>query len=159
MSVNRLSLDITDAQKEDVSKASTELTNATKGLNIVIDKEEVKSLPKVADGRIPFVQKAADYCVSNPEHLPAVADVFEFQKDLKTFLAIREMVRPLRQVLENLENSMAVSGSEAFHAARDYYKMVQLNAKLGVPGAQAIYDDLRQLFEAKPKPEPSAPNS
>jgi hypothetical protein len=61
MSVNRLSLDITDAQKLDVSKASTELTTATKPFNIVVDKEEVKSLPKVADGRIPFVQKAADY--------------------------------------------------------------------------------------------------
>ena len=65
------------------------------------------------------------------------------------------MVRPLRQVLDNLENAMAVSGSEAFHAARDYYKMVQLNARLGVPGAQAIYDDLRPLFEQKPKPAPN----
>ncbi len=155
MSVNRLSLTITEAQKQAVADASTDLANATKGFNVIIDKEEVKSLPKVADGRIPFVQKCADYSVSNPEHLPATADVAEFQKDLATFLAMREMVRPVRQTLENLENTMAVSGSEAYQSARDYYKMVQLNAKLGVPGAQAIYDDLRQLFDLKPKPDPT----
>ena len=157
MSVNRLSLDISEAQKTDFSKASADLANATENLTVVIEKEELRALPKIGDGRIPFVQKAADYCVSNPEHLPAVTNVPEFQKDLKAFLALREMVRPLRQILGNLENALAVSGSEAYEAARDYYKMVQFNAKLGVPGAQAIYDDLRQLFDIKNKSEPDEP--
>ena len=154
MSVNRLSLDITDAQKLDVGKASTDLNNATKPFNIVVDKEEVKSLSKLGDIRIPCVEKITQYSVTNPEFLPPYADVPEFQKDFKTFTDIREMLRPLRQVLDNLENTAAVSGSEAWEFAREYYKTVQFNAKMGVPGAQAIYDDLRPLFEAKPKPKP-----
>ena len=159
MSANRLSLNITDAQKAAVATDTGKLAASTEGFNVVISKEELKSLPKIADGRMPFVQKAADYSVSNPEHVPAVLDVPEFQKDVKAFAALREMARPLRQILEKIENSMNVAGSEAFYAARDYYKMVQLNAKLGVPGAQAIYDDLRRLFESsaskadKPKPQ------
>jgi hypothetical protein len=157
MSVNRLSLDITDAQKTQVANDTNKLAASTEGFNVVISKEELKSLPRIADGRIPFVQKCADYCVSNPALKPAVLDDAEFQKDLKAYLALREMARPLRQILERLETAMAVAGSEAFYSARDYYKMVQLSARMGVPGAQAVYDDLRQLFEqpartTEPKP-------
>lgn len=154
MSVNRISLDITDAKKAEVSNDTAKLAASTQDFNVVASKEEVKSLPKIADGRIPFVQKSADYAVSNPEHVPTVLDVPEFQRDLKAYLAFRAMTRPLRQILEKLETSMAVAGSEAWYAALNYYKMVQLNAKMGVPGAQAIYDDLRSLFEAKSKPAP-----
>lgn len=154
MSVNRLSLDITDEQKAQVTNDTNKLSASTQGFNVVIGQEELKSLPKISDGRIPFVQKVADYSVSNPEHVPAVMDVPEFQKDVKAFLALREMARPLRQILEKLETATSVAGSEAFYSARDYYKMVQLNAKMGVPGAQAIYEDLKRLFEQKDAPKP-----
>jgi len=158
MSTNRLSLDITDAQKAAVTKASDDLTTATEVFNVVIDKEEVKSLPKVADGRLPFVDKCVEYSVSNPEFLPPFADVPEFEKDLQAFKDIREMVRPLRQVLDNLENTMYVSGSEAWQAAMNYYRSVQFHARMGAPGAQAVLDDLRPLFERRNKPE-NPPNS
>jgi hypothetical protein len=157
MSTNRLSLDITDSQKASVKKASDDLTTATQGFNVVIDKEEVKSLPKIADRRIPFVEKAVEYSVSNPEFLPPHADVPEFEKDLKTFKDIREMVRPLRQILDNLENTMYVSGSEAWQAAMNYYRSVQFHARMGTPGAQAILDDLRPLFERRSNPVPPTP--
>ena len=157
MSQNRLSISITDAQKNDFKKASAELATATKNFNVVIGKEELKSLSKLGDIRIPFVEKIAQYAVSNPEFLQPNADIPEFTKDFKAFTDLREMLRPLRQVLDNLENSRMVSGSEAYNFALDYYKTVQFNAKMGVPGAQAILDDLRPLFEAKPKPEPLKP--
>ena len=151
MSVNRISLDVTDAKKAEVAGKTSALAASTKELEVIVTKEELDGSPKIADGRIPFVQKNADYSVSNPEHRPMVLDNDEFQKDVKTFLALREMARPLRQILEGIETAMAVAGSEAYFAARDYYKQVQLNAKMGVPGAQAIYDDLRQLFEQSGK--------
>jgi hypothetical protein len=160
MSQNRLSLDITDAQKTEFNKASSDLANVAKNFNVVIEKEELKALPKISDGRIPFVEKCVEYSLSNPEFLPPFADVPEFQKDLQAFKDIRELARPLRQILDNIENSMMVSGSEAWEAARNYYKSVQHHARLGVPAAQTIYDDLRGLFDAKPNPpEPSPPNS
>lgn len=149
MAVNRLSLDITDAQKAQVTTDTNKLAGSTGGFNVVVDKEELKSLPKISDGRIPFVEKAVQYAVSNAEFLPPFADVPEFQKDFKTFMDLRELARPLKQIIDNLENSMMVSGSEAYEAARNYYKSVQFQAKMGVPGAQTIFDDLRRLFETK----------
>ena len=151
---NRISLDITAAQKTDISAATVGLDAVTKALSIVIDKEEIKSLSKLGDIRIPFVEKVAQYAVSNPEFLPPFADVPEFTTDFKAFTDLREMMRPLRQIIDNLENSMTVSGSEAWDFARNYYKTVQFQARMGVPGAQTILDDLRILFDQKPGTPP-----
>ena len=59
---------------------------------------------------------------SDPQFLPPFADVPEFTKDFQTFKDLREMVRPIRQITDNMENSMMVSGSEAYHFARNYYQ-------------------------------------
>lgn len=157
MSINRISLNISDNQKQAVIDAAADLAEKTQGFNVVIEKEELKSLPKIADGRLPFVEKCAQYAVSNPEFLPPFANVPEFQNDLQGFKDMREMIRPVRQVLDNMENSMYVSGSEAWQAAMNYYRSVQFQAKMGVPGAQTIYDDLRPLFEKRSTPEPPTP--
>ena len=146
---NKISLDITSAQKTAVNDATTTLANAVKPFEIQVDKEEVKSLAKLGDGRIPFVDKVSQYAVTDPQFLPPFADVPEFNMDFKTFKDVTEMVRPLQQIIDNLLNAKMVSGSEAYQFALFYYKNVQHNAKMGVPGAQTIYDDLRPLFEAK----------
>ena len=59
------------------------------------------------------------------------------------------MVRPMQQIVDNVENVKMVSGSESYHFARNYYLSVQYQAKLGVPGAQTIYEELKKLFEIK----------
>ena len=133
----------------------THLICATGNLvSAVLEHIEIKSLSKLGDIRIPFVEKVAQYAVSNPEFLPPFADVPEFTTDFKAFTDLREMVRPLRQIIDNLENSMTVSGSEAWDFARNYYKTVQFQARMGVPGAQTILDDLRILFDQKPGTPP-----
>ncbi len=157
MTNNRISLTITDAQKSDINKKTGDLTAATSSFKTVVSREELKSMSKLGDARIPFVEKIAQYAASNPEFLQPFADVAEFNQDLKVFTDIREVVRPLRQIVDNLESSMMVSGSEAYDFARNYYKAVQFQAKMGVPGAQTIYDDLRPLFESKPAPPAPKP--
>jgi len=156
--VNRITLDVNDGQKQHFTEKTAELATMAEPWYIQIEKEELKSMPKIADGRLPFVEKTADFSVSNPEFLPPFANVPEFQKDLKAYKDLREIVRPLRQVLENIENSMKVAGSEAWYAALNYYKSVQYHAKMGVPGAQTVLDELRPLFEAKNKPGSEDPN-
>lgn len=156
--INRITLDVDDAEKTEFTDKSAELANIAKPWAIQIEKEELKAMPKIADGRLPFVEKTADFSVSNPEFLPPFANVAEFQKDLKAYKDMKELARPLRQILDNLENSMMVAGSEAWYAALSYYRSVQYHAKMGVPGAQTILDELRPLFEARSKPENEDPN-
>lgn len=153
MIVNRISITITDAQKTEVNDATAVLANLTENWRVPVSKEEIKSLSKISDGSIPFVEKVMQYAVSNPEFLQPNADVGEAQKDFNSFMDLREIVRPMWIVVDNVENAMYVCGNEAGQFARNYYSSVQYNAKMGVPGAQAIYDDLRVFFEkSKSKP-------
>jgi hypothetical protein len=46
---------------------------------------------------------------------------------------------------------MMLAGSEAYIAALAYYNSVKQAAKMNVPGARAIYDDLSKRFPGRPK--------
>ncbi|MCD9188627.1 MAG: hypothetical protein LUM44_19570 [Pyrinomonadaceae bacterium] len=151
--INRIAVEVSETRRREVGEKGVELNNLVKDWYIPVEKEEVKSMSKLGDNRIAFADKVAQYAVTNPEFLPPYADVEEYVRDLKAYKDLREIVRPIRQITDNLETSMKVSGSEAYEFARSYYRAVQYHAKMGVPGAQTILDDLRTLFEAKSSPE------
>jgi len=48
---------------------------------------------------------------------------------------------------DNLPDTEMLSGSEAYVAALTYYNSVKQAAKMNVPSAKAIYEDLRKRFE------------
>jgi hypothetical protein len=45
-----------------------------------------------------------------------------------------------------VEDTIMVAGSEAYHAALAVYHNVQTAAKQDIPGAKAIYEDLKNRF-------------
>jgi len=64
-------------------------------------------------------------------------------KDLSAIL------NPLLGVTSNLEDSKMVSGGEAYVSALAYCNCVKLAAKMDIPDAKPIYDDLKQRFVKK----------
>jgi hypothetical protein len=77
---------------------------------------------------------------------------------LQTFLDLREVLRPILQLVGNLEDTTILSGADAYDVGRAYYKSVQQGVKMNVPNANAIYEDLKSRFEVKvTKPEPVTP--
>ncbi len=152
MNENRFSLEITGAQKTEINTKINELIALLEPMVIALDKEDRKRLSKMSDESIPFVEKVEQYSGTNPEFLPPYVDAAEFKKDFAVFKDIREILRPLMQIVGNLEDTRMLSGAEAYEVARGYYKMVGLAAKMNTPNAQAIYDDLRARFEIKAKP-------
>lgn len=162
MNENRISIEITDAQKTDITEKINELIVLLQPIVIALDKTDKKRLAKISDDAIPFVEKVEQYAVSNPEFIPPFTSFDEFKKDFKAFTILREFVRPLMQVVSNLEDTWALTGSEADDFARLYYAMVAQGAKMGVSGAQAIYDDLKPRFDTqrlKPKKPATTPNT
>ena len=147
MTENRISLSVSDDKKARIAALVAQLVAEVKDLYTQMSKEEIKSLAKMGDGRIPFVEKVAVHAAANSQFVPPFGDVPEFQIDLQAFKDGREIVSPLRQIVNNLENTTMISGSEAWDFARNFYKSIQYHAKMGVPDAQTIYDDLRPLFE------------
>lgn len=155
MNENRISLSISGTQKQQIEAAIGVLAGLLSPMLIALDNDDQKSLSKMNDRSIPFVEKVVQYVDSNPEFVPPYVDIAEFKKDFETFTDLREFVRPLLQLVGNLEDTTILSGSDAYEVARAYYKSVQQGAKMNVPDAQAIYEDLKPRFEIKVnKPAP-----
>ena len=160
MNENRISLSIADSEKDKIMQAVNALAVLLQPLLIALDADGRRSLAKMSDASIPFIQKVAQYVESNPEFVPAFVDVAEFKKDLQTFLDMREVLRPILQLVGNLEDTAILSGADAYDVGRAYYKTVQQGVKMNVPNANAIYEDLKSRFEVKVmKPALSAPTN
>lgn len=157
MQENRISIQISAAELSQMIN-HIGAVNATIGSRLVtLSDDERQTLPKMNDGSLPFVQKALDYCQSNPEFTPAYIGVAELQIDLDAVRDLLKIYRPLEQITKAVDDSIKLSGSEAYIAALAYYHSVKQAAKMKIPGAQKIYDDLSARFEGLGKRKTSGP--
>jgi hypothetical protein len=149
--------------KVSVTMAAAAITNITaalatieKNLPVLINlsPEDRKALPKMGDKTLAFVSKALDYAKLNPTLVPPFLSVAEFEKDVVAVTALSNILKPLQQLTEKLDDTTMQAGSEAYSAALIFYASLKGAAKAGVPGMKTILDDLQQRFPGRGKEEP-----
>jgi len=138
------------------TNAIGDIVSTFKPYLIALTPEERKRIPKMSDATLPFVQKALDYASTNPSFVPAYIDVSELKVDMVAANTLMEVQRPLAQIAQSLDDTMMLCGSEAYIAALAFYNSVKQAAKLKVPGAESIYEDLSTRF-AKPTHKTARP--
>jgi hypothetical protein len=149
MSENRISIEFTEAEVTDINKAIQTLQNHLLPKLIALSTEDKQSLPKIKDKAVPFMQKALQYMETNPEFIPPYFDKAEVSKDYDGFTVINNFLRLLAPTVSNMEDTAFLCGSEGYQGALNYYNNVKQAAKMNVPDAKAIYDDLSAYFEAQ----------
>jgi hypothetical protein len=92
-----------------------------------------------------------DYATSDPQFTPPYMDVPEMKKDFDATKALLPLLRTVDQIEDNLNDTTMLAGYEVYIAALSYYSSVKMAAKMNIPGAKAIYDDLRVRFEGQGK--------
>ncbi len=157
MQENRVSIKITAAEVQQVTAALKVVTDTLTPYLVALTPEERKALPKMSDGTLPFVQKALDYATNNPQFVPSYIDVPELKVDVDATSSLLQIDRPLEQLAQNLNDTVMLCGSEANVAALAFYNSVKQAAKMKVPGAESIANDLGERFngQGKAKGKPS----
>jgi hypothetical protein len=155
MNKNRISMSFSDEEKTAIEAAIQTLNTLLAPKLIALSKEDRRRIQRVGDQAIPMIEKVAHYADLNPEFIPLFGNAEEFQKDFTAFNDLRVFVRPLAQLVANLEDTTRLTGSEADDFARRYYATVGQSVKMGVPGARAIYDDLRKRYETQQRGRPA----
>lgn len=122
---------------------------------IALTPDERHDLPKMVEKTVSFVSKALDYAESNPEFAPKYLDIKALQTDVKAVTDLTSVEQPVQNLFIQLNDTIMMSGSEAYIAALMYYNSVKAAARRNVPGAKAIYDDLKVRFEQARKKTPS----
>lgn len=109
------------------------------------DESNVPLYVKVAI-KAAFVRKARDYAANNPDLVPRFLDLHMFEADLQGVDTLSNLLRTLQPLVDNLEDSLALTGSEAYQAALVFYRSVKSAALSGQPNAKTIADDLSVRF-------------
>ncbi len=99
-----------------------------------------------------FVEKIVSYIDSNPEFTPQFLNTDELKIDFKSVEELNSMFRPLNQITSLLDDTIKLSGGEAYTSSLLYYNSVKFATKSDVLNAKPIYDDLKQRFPQKGRP-------
>lgn len=117
---------------------------------IKLSPEVRKTMPRVDDGRLPFVEKCLQYGKQEPRIVPPFTDMAELAKDVELYKALMQIERRLNSLTEMVSDTSTAAGCDAYVASLSIYKSVKGAVKMGVTGTESIANDLKTQFESKP---------
>lgn len=123
--------------------------------------EDRKKLQVIGEGRQPYVQGAASDAQANPGTVPPTVSVSEWLLLEEQQTGLSQMEALLVGLLEQLQDTKALVGSQRYDKARRYYKYLGDNLDV-LPGAEPIHQRLSELFAGQgnrgtPPPEGGNP--
>ncbi|RAI86966.1 hypothetical protein [Algoriphagus yeomjeoni] len=146
---NRISISIPPAELQQVRDAFATINTIMGQYFAELSKGKAKHLARMSDGTLPFVQKATEFAESNPQFNPPFLDVVEMRKDLEAYIQLKPFFVAAEQLQDDFTNTSTLAGAEAYDQARIFYNSVKYAAKMGIAGAQALYDELRKRYESQ----------
>lgn len=127
---------------------------------ITLTSQEFRDLLKMGDKSRTFVAKALEIVTQNPDIMPRGFDIDEFRRDMDLFQALESFRSALTQLLQMIESTQTLVGSDAYISSLIVYEQVK-NNHLGLALEDAA-DQLGRRFirkskskDIKPKPEDS----
>ena len=132
----------------DFVSIKTNIQDANNLMNFLIGLtvSERVELPKISVVNKNFVEAVITMADNNPHLVPSFVDLSEMRKDLALYRQLDELYNIIEQWQTKIRDTQMLAGSEAYSSALMTYRMIQMAAESGVPGADSAYDLLRQRF-------------
>jgi len=154
---NRLSVTLTPAAIT-AAKAAIATINTQVPFLIGLTGAERKALPKIDVNNKVFVEDALTAINNNGGILPTYINAVEIGKDLELFEQLDELVQLVGQLYDKLKDTQMLAGSEAYVSSLVAYKLFASAADAGLPGAESIYNQLKQRFTVSGSTDTTTPN-
>jgi hypothetical protein len=134
---------------QDIQEIKTALQTIQKKLPflITLSNEERRRLLKMGDKSLAFVNNSVTAAQSNREILPASFDVEELVRDYQLASALTELLTSMRQITEQVDDTLLAVGSEAMSSSLTVYDYVKTAAKK-TPGLKTVAEQLGERFKA-----------
>ena len=104
----------------------------------------------MGDKSIPFVIKGTEYLKTPGTPAPPYLNPEELSTDLNAFENIRQIRQIAQPIVDMLDDTMLLCGSEAYVAVLAYYTYLKGAARMNVSGAKTILEDLSNRFPGRP---------
>ncbi|MDR1370061.1 MAG: hypothetical protein LBJ72_08070 [Dysgonamonadaceae bacterium] len=107
---------------------------------------ERRTMAKMGEKTLSFVEKAHEFATQNLNLVPPFLDMTAFNTDFADAHNLWSVLLASQQLHENLDDTTMASGSEAYQAALIFYNSVKMAARQDIPGAKAVYEELKKRF-------------
>ncbi len=114
---------------------------------ITLSAEERRKLVKMGDKSLAFVSNSVTAAQSNRNILPSSFDVEEFVQDYQLAIILNELLISMRQLNEQVDDTLLAVGSEAMTSSLTVYNYVKTAAKK-TPGLKTLAEQLGERFKA-----------
>jgi hypothetical protein len=112
---------------------------------------ERHAILKMGEKTLSFVEKAHEFALQNPNLVPPFLDMKAFDTDFADAHNLWTVLLASQQLHENLDDTTMVAGSESYQAALVFYNSVKMAARQDIPGAKAVYEELKKRFPGRHK--------
>ncbi|MCB1091956.1 MAG: hypothetical protein KDL87_10515 [Verrucomicrobiae bacterium] len=142
---NKISATISAQDKADIL-AAFDTIRAKLPFLVNLTPAERRRTPTLGTERGAMDQSFATEMASHPELVPGYVDTAEMAIDRALWVDLAEIASHAREVCEGIEDTTQVAGSDIYMAYLSFYQAVRQAARRNVPGADALYQNLRQFF-------------
>lgn len=142
---NKLNLTMPEVDIVKINDALVTLNEAMPFL-IGLTKIQRQTLPKINRQNKLFVDEAIQSMKNNRHLVPNYINFEELEKDFILYKQLNDINLSLRQLSEKVNDTQMLAGSEAYSMALMFYRMSQIAAQAGIPGADTVYDTLKARF-------------
>lgn len=112
--------------------------------------KERKTLYKLGDKNLGFMQKVITYATNTASFVPAFVSLEDVKQDVAVAAALAPIEQYATQLALDLNSTKMLAGSEGIEGTSPIYKNIKFLAEQKQPGAQAAYDDLSQQYPGRP---------
>lgn len=127
-------------------KTALQTINSNMPFLVGLTADERMALPKINVSNKAFTEDALTAAENNAAMLPTYLNPANIRADLTLYTQLDELLGLVRQLLERMEDTQMLAGSEAYVSSLTAYKLFAGAAEAGLPGMDSVYDQLRARF-------------
>ena len=109
-----------------------------------------KKLSKLGDKTMGWHLKCKDYMTQAPTLVPGFVDMTVYTNFSALLGQLGEVDHDFAPYARAFEDTLLMLGHQVYSMDLAFYQSAEQAAKRGVPGAQAIYNDLKTRFPGRP---------
>lgn len=129
---------------------------ATNSINLT--PTEVQGLYKMNENRQSLGLRAIQIANDNPTLVPSYLNLEEAKKDMDRYTNFFAVQAKLEAILAGVKDGRTASGSEVMLFVKGFYSALAAASEQNVPGAKALYDELKVYFDLPPQPDGGTPD-
>ncbi|WP_131538489.1 hypothetical protein [Pedobacter nototheniae] len=149
MAENKISIEIPDEEYQSVLQHVEQLQSILKPYLISLTVEQRRTLPKLGDKTLAFVNKAVEYANNDAKLVPSYMDLGEWKKDVQAYDQLTNLYAAVNKLLSTVDDTTMLCGSEAYTGALSVYDNAKQAAKANQPNAKPVVADLAERFPGR----------